>query len=98
MTAVLIVAAIILTLCEKTTGNVCLTVLVDGSAAEYAAELDAREKLYLDPTIKDLALEPLSVTPFPLYFSDLTTGMDDWSNQALCLFYDKNTVVVKSVV
>ncbi len=44
---------------------------------------------------KNVEVEPLSVHPALLYFSDIKPDAEDWENRGLCRYYGIDSVVVK---
>lgn len=68
--------------------------LKNGTAQEYDRQMDARLALCLDPTVKDVVLEPLTVRP-PLFASwspGTTDDPENITNQRMAEFYGKMTV------
>lgn len=49
-----------------------------------------------DDSIKDVHLKAYPCLPYLLFFDDATTAADEWQNQAMCSYYNKNYVVVES--
>lgn len=71
-----------------------LSTLRSGEAQEYHACAQQRFALLHDETIADAVLEPFSVTPYLLYFDDITADPSDWRNEDMSTFYGKNSVVL----
>ena len=61
----------------------------------YAAEFDARLEIYMDDSIKDVVLTPLTTHPRLLFMEDLTSDENYWTNDSVAAFYDKNSVKVQ---
>ncbi len=74
------------------TAGKSLDSLLDGTAAQYDAQLDARLPAYLDETQPDVTVAPLTVHPEVLYFDDMGPDMNYWQNQALANYYGKTSV------
>lgn len=70
-----------------------ITDLANGSAAQYRMENLAREEILLDENITDAVLDAYSVEPKLLYYTDITTDVDDWTNNAMERYYGKNSIV-----
>lgn len=79
-----------------TTSHEAIVELVNGEAQKFDEEMDSRIKYYLDDSLTDIELEPLTVHPELLYFEDLSTDSKDWKNVEASIYYDKNTIKVKS--
>lgn len=73
------------------TSSSAMTDLINGSAKQYGDILKRRAQLY-NSGEKDLVVEPLTVYPQLLYFSDITEDTEDWQNRGLCRFYGLNSV------
>lgn len=70
----------------------------NGVAQEYDRQMRARLALYLDPAVKDVVMEPLTMRP-PLFASwspGTTDDPENVTNQRLAKFYDKNSVRERS--
>lgn len=72
-----------------------LTDLADGTAERYGAEQQDRAQRYHDGSEKELMVEPLSVHPAILFFSDIEEDAEDWKNQGVCRYYGLDSVAVK---
>ncbi len=66
--------------------------LRSGSAAQYYAEYQERMRLLRDESLKEVYLEPLSQKPYLLYYDDIEADTDDWINNIMEQFYDKEIV------
>ena len=69
--------------------------LLNGTAAEYGAQQEARWAVLHDPSVPDAELEPFTVRPQLLYFSDITEDKEAWENRGMAEFYEKNSVILK---
>ena len=78
-----------------TTSHEAIIELVNGEAKKFDEEMDNRIKYYLDDSITDVEVEPLTVHPKLLYFEDLSTDSNDWKNVEASIYYNKNTIKVK---
>ena len=63
-----------------------------GKAKTYAAEMDQRLNLYHDPAIRDVVVEPISIIPGVLKPDSVQADSNNWQNEAIADFYDKNSV------
>lgn len=79
-----------------TTSHEALIELISGDAKKYDEEMDSRMEYYLDKSLVDVELEPLTVYPKLLYFQDLSTDSKDWKNIDAAIYYDKNTIKIKT--
>lgn len=79
-----------------TTSHEALVELISGEAKEYDEEMNSRIKYYSDESLVDVELEPLTVYPKLLYFQDLSTDSKDWKNIDAAIYYDKNTIKIKT--
>ena len=79
-----------------TTSHEALVELISGEAKEYDEEMDSRIKYYSDESLVDVELESLTVYPKLLYFQDLSTDSKDWKNIDAAIYYDKNTIKIKT--
>lgn len=77
------------------TSSSAMTDLLNGSARAYGEAYEARTKILLDDTVKDVVFEKLPAEPQLLFFSDLTEDKDSWENKAVAKYYGKDSVVVK---
>lgn len=78
-----------------TTSHEAIIELVSGEAKKFDEEMDNRIKYYLDDSITDVEVDPLTVHPKLLYFEDLSTDSNDWKNVEASIYYNKNTIKVK---
>lgn len=82
-------------------GNQCTTAheafkeLKSGEAWLYDEEMDSRIEYYLDDSIEDVEVDPVTVHPKLLYFEDLSTDVKDWKNVEASIYYNKKTIKVK---
>lgn len=72
-----------------------LTDLTSGTAERYGMEQQERTQRYHDKSEKELIVEPLSVHPALLFFSDIESDAGDWKNQGVCRYYGIDSVAVK---
>ena len=70
--------------------------IASGEAAEYDREMNKRYPVYEDQTLPDVMVDDIQVRPKFLYWSDITTSMDDWKNIAVSRYYRKNSVVLRT--
>ncbi len=66
--------------------------IINGDAAAYNNEINARIDLLLNTADTDVTVSPLSVTPNVIFHTDITTDPSHWKNQHLAMFYHKNSV------
>ncbi len=69
--------------------------LRSGEAKQYRKDYEERLLLLEDPAIKEVYLEPFSATPYLLYFGDVVEDTEDWVNQAVAEYFDKDVVGLK---
>lgn len=67
--------------------------LQNGSAAQYAKELDERIELYNDDEAEEIVVNYLTTKPYLLYFSDLTSDPGIFPNTSIIRYYGKKSVV-----
>lgn len=72
-----------------------VTDLRNGSAKAYGEALLQRAELYNSDAQGILEVKPLPAEPALLFFSDITSDVEDWQNKALARFYRKDGVIVK---
>ena len=70
--------------------------LRSGDAAAYRDASESRLLLLRDESVEDVVLDPYPVTPYLLYFDDISDDADDWRNQALCAFYGKKSAILNA--
>lgn len=70
----------------------CVRALTDGSAAAYAREHDQRLAVLLDPAVTDPVFSPLQFRLSLFASGELDADPNNWVNQALALYFGKNTV------
>lgn len=66
--------------------------LLNGSAAQYHAEIQKRYELYEDPEVEVVVVEPLSVKPEAIFFDDITDDPENWKNISTAKYFDKKSV------
>jgi hypothetical protein len=69
--------------------------LYNGTAKQYAMEIDEGYKILHDDSIKQVELPPISVEPILLSFGIISTDKNNWVNQGVARSYQKEYVVVK---
>lgn len=77
------------------TGVRAIKSLASGEAKEFDRQMDEREKLYHDASVKEVYIDALTVYPELIYFSDITPNKDDYANYKIAEYYDKDFVVIK---
>lgn len=77
------------------TGVRAIKSIVSGEAADFDAQMDAREELYHDDTIKEVYLSPLTVYPELIYFDDITDDKENYANYKIAEYYDKDFIVIQ---
>lgn len=77
------------------TGMRAFKSIISGEAKEYDAQMDAREILYNDDSIKEVFVPPLTVYPELIYFDDITTDKDNYANYKIAEFYNKDFIVIE---
>lgn len=65
--------------------------LNSGEMKQFADERDKRLTYYLDPSISDVVVEPLTAVPMVFYGDDFQDP-DMWVNQAVAAFYNKRSI------
>lgn len=75
-----------------TTGS-AITDLVNGHAAYYKQQNMERRQLLLDENSTDVVLDYFEYEPELLFYMDITPSPDDWINQSISKYYNKNSVV-----
>lgn len=73
-----------------------LFAIADGSAKTYRTENQQRLKILNDDSIKDAVLEDHSVHPEMLFYWDVTADPSEWVNSATAIYYNKDSVILKS--
>ena len=66
--------------------------LLNGSSAQYHAEIQKRYELYENPEIEVVVVEPLSVKPEVIFFDDITDDPENWKNISTAKYFDKKSV------
>ena len=70
-----------------------ITDLLNGNARTYAAQWQERYKVLQDESVKDVVVTDLTAKPELLFFSDISQDADDWTNAAMCKYFDKDSIV-----
>ena len=71
-----------------------ITDLANGNMRHYRAECGKREKIFHDASVKKVSLSPLHNKPELLFFQDFSTDPQDWLNQAVAEYYQKESVEI----
>lgn len=71
-----------------------LSSLRSGQAAAYAEEAAARRAILEDPSEPSPAFTPFTDPPYLLYVNDITEDPEDWRNQGMAVFYEKDSVLL----
>lgn len=74
------------------TGTSAASELLDGSAAQYGRENEARLRILKNPREQDAVLPRYTVQPNLLYFEDVSEDPGDWINQKMSEYYGKNSI------
>lgn len=74
------------------TGTSAVSELLDGSAAQYGRENEARLRILKNPGEQDAVLPRYTVQPNLLYFEDVSEDPGDWINQKMSEYYGKNSI------
>lgn len=77
------------------TGVRAIESIASGEAAQYDSEMDAREVLYHDDTIKEVYIPALTVYPELIYSHDITHDKDNYANYKIAEYYNKDFIVIK---
>lgn len=62
------------------------------AARTYSNEQYERVNQYLDETVTDVEVKPLSVKPALIYFTDISEDPDGWQNKNVSHYYGKKSV------
>lgn len=71
-----------------------LSSIRSGQAAAYAEEAAARRAVLEDPAQSSPAFAPFTDPPYLLYATDITEDPEDWRNQGMAVFYEKDSVLL----
>ena len=74
------------------TGTSAVSELLDGSAAQYGRENEARLRILKNPREQDAVLPRYTVQPNLLYFEDVSEDPGDWINQKMSEYYGKSSI------
>ncbi len=81
---------------ESLSGFNALTSLVNGKAARYDREADARVALIMEADEDEvIELAPFTVKPKVLFFEDIDRSPDNWKNQAMAEYYGRKGIILK---
>jgi len=75
-------------------GTEAINEIVSGTASGYKEENDDRLTVLEDESVSDVVVSSHEYQPELLFHSDITTNADDWTNQAISVYYGKNSVVI----
>ena len=78
---------------KETTFFKCLFYITSGQASDYGEQMEERQAILLDDTIKDAKLPAMNQDQGPLMHMEVTKDKDSWTNQVVRDFYRKNSVV-----
>lgn len=81
---------------EYYSGTSAFFAIADGSAATYRAENQKRLEILNDDSIRDAVLDEHSVHPEMLFYWDVTADKGEWVNSATAIYYNKDSVILKS--
>lgn len=66
--------------------------LLNGSAAQYHAEIKMRYELYENPDLEEIVVEPLSVKPEVIFFDDITDDPENFKNAGIAKYFNKKSI------
>ena len=66
--------------------------LLNGDAKVFDKECKERYTVYSNPDIKDVVVEPFTVTPDIIFHSDITEDPDNWKNKCIKKYFNKHSV------
>ena len=66
--------------------------LFNGDAKVFDKECKERYTLYSNPEVKDVIVEPFTVTPDIIFHSDITEDPDNWKNKCIKKYFNKHSV------
>lgn len=69
--------------------------ILRNEAQAYAEEFDERLEIYVDDSVKEVVLSPLTSHPRLLFMEDLSDDSSYWTNQSVAKYYDKDSVRVE---
>lgn len=69
--------------------------LRSGEAAAYRACYETRLRLLEDASVREASLPAYPSQPYLLFFDDIITDPADWRNEAVAVYYGKDSVVLK---
>ena len=78
---------------EYFTSSCAVKDIINGHAAYFRQQNFDRRKLLRDDNNLDVVLDYYAYEPDLLFFSDITTDSQDWTNNAMSRYYGKNSVV-----
>ena len=71
-----------------------LGLMRSGEAQAFRACADRRLVTLEDESVRDVVLEPFPSQPWMLYFEDVSEDPEYWVNAAVCMYYDKDSVII----
>ncbi len=80
---------------QSTSSSSALLSLVKGEALEYLEENEARWEIYEDDAVKNVEVDDFSIKPYVLYHDDIVEDESDWRNNAVAVFFGKDSVKLK---
>lgn len=66
--------------------------LRSGTAQAYLAENESRYEIFHDSSVRDVTVTEFENRPALLFFADLDEDPDNWINQAVAVYYGKDSV------
>ena len=66
--------------------------ILNGSASIYDQELTDRDKLLSSSQEVDIIVPELSITPSPLFHTDITEDPTNWKSAHLSVYYNKHYI------
>lgn len=71
--------------------------LILGEAQTYYEESEERREIYLDSNVRVAEVEPYSVRPYVLFFTDIVSedNANYWINENIAAYYQKEKVLLK---
>lgn len=71
-----------------------LSSIRSGQAAAYAEEAAARLAILQDPSERNPVFTPFTDPPYLLSVTDITEDPEDWRNQGMAVYYEKDSVLL----
>ena len=76
------------------TSVMALGELKNGDAQEYFSEISARQEILENPSVSDCIFPPVSKQPYLLFFGDMSSDPNDYTNEDASTFYNKNSIKI----